>query len=185
VLHVTGDVDEAERALRTFRPPLAVLVLDPPLRGATVDEACARLINAQPNTATLALLTEPAPDLVRRVCRSGARGVFEIGISRAELHATLRQIDAGEVVVQPSLVRHLLEDRGEETPEEWRAITLNNRELTALQLLARGYTSKQIAPLLDTTAKAIDMTIERSRRRLGAITRAQAVAMAIRRGLIT
>ena len=185
VLDAVGTVEAAERALATYRPPLSVLVLDPPLPGGTLDDACARLIRDNPSTAALVLLVRPEATLVRRACRSGARAVFGTDIRAEELSAVLRQIDEGDVVIQPPLVRFLVGGEpgsahaAEETP------TLNNRELTALQLLARGYTSKQIAPLLNSSAKAVDMTIERASRRLGAATRSQAVAIALRHGLIT
>ena len=184
VLDAVGTVEAAERALATYRPPLAVLVLDPPLPGGTVDDACARLIADNPSTAALVLLVRPEATLVRRACRSGARAVFGTDIRAEELGTVLRQIDDGDVVIQPPLVRYLVggETGGAPTTD---TPTLNNRELTALQLLARGYTSKQIAPLLSSSAKAVDMTIERAGRRLGAATRSQAVAIALRHGLIT
>lgn len=185
VLDAVGTVDAAERALAAYRPPLCVLVLDPPLRGGTVDEACTRLIAETPSTAALVLLVHPDATLVRRACQSGARAVFGTDIRADELSAVLRQIDEGGVVIQPPLVRYLVGGHtggGESAPD---APSLNNRELTALQLLARGYTSKQIAPLLNSSAKAVDMTIERAGRRLGAATRSQAVAIALRHGLIT
>jgi DNA-binding NarL/FixJ family response regulator len=185
VLDAVATVDAAERALATYRPPLSVLVLDPPLPGGTVDDACARLISDNPSTAALVLLVRPEATLVRRACRSGARAVFGTDIRADELSAVLRQIDEGEVVIQPPLVRFLVGDQAGSAHAATETLTLNNRELTALQLLARGYTSKQIAPLLNSSAKAVDMTIERASRRLGAATRSQAVAIALRHGLIT
>ncbi|HEV2124697.1 MAG TPA: LuxR C-terminal-related transcriptional regulator [Chloroflexota bacterium] len=61
---------------------------------------------------------------------------------------------------------------------------LTTRELLALQLVARGYTTTQIARMLDTTASAVDRAIEQAANRVGAAHRAEAVALAIRRGLI-
>jgi DNA-binding NarL/FixJ family response regulator len=180
VLGTASTVADTEQALVALKPRLAVLVLDPPLLGAGLDDACTRLVDSHPDTAALVLLAAPTPEVVRRVCRGGARGVFRTDIEPDQLRTVLQQIASGEVVVHQSLVRHLVDgdNNGART-------LLNNRELTVLQLLARGYVSKQIAPLINATPKAVDMMIERACRRLGASTRAQAVAYAIKRGLVT
>lgn len=68
-------------------------------------------------------------------------------------------------------------DRMETTP-------LMVRDLTILQLVASGYTSTQIAQLLATTPKAVDLAIGRAVQHLGASHRTEAVAIAQRRGLI-
>jgi two-component system, NarL family, response regulator YdfI len=178
-----SSVDDAERGLRLHRPPVSILVLDPPLHGATLDDACVRLIDSHPDTSALVLIEDAKLDVVQRVCRSAARGVFGTDIGPAELHTVLHQICSGQVVIRPSFVRHLVEGGEAEDGQDARG-RLSSRELTVLQLLARGYVSKQIAPLLGTTAKAVDMMIERACRRLGASTRAQAVAITLTRRLI-
>jgi len=183
-LQTVTTIAAAEHALATYRPPLSVLVLDPPLAGVTTEEACARLVTAQPATAALVLLARPTPQRVRQICRSGARGVFETTVDPTTLVSALRQIDSGEVAIQPTLVQYLLGNI-EPPPDLPSGDRLNARALTALQLLARGYTSKEIAPILGTTAKAVNLTIERACRQLHAATRSEAVAIAISRGLIS
>jgi DNA-binding NarL/FixJ family response regulator len=184
-LEAVSSLSAAERALGVYRPPLAVLVLDPPLSGGSTEDACARLIDAYPATASLVLLAGATPACVRRVCQSGARGVFETNIEPGTLVAALHQIDAGEVVVPPTLIQHLLGNAGEPAAPPRSPERLNARALTALQLLARGYASKEIAPILGTTPKAVNLTIERACRQLGAATRSAAVVIAIQRGLIS
>ena len=183
-LETVTTVGAAERALALYRPPLAVLVLDPPLAGTPTETACVRLVAAQPATAALVLLAHPTPERVRHVSRCGARGIFDTAVEPATLVAALREIDDGGVVVQPSLVQYLLGET-ESPPAPPSGQRLNARALTALQLLARGYASKEIAPILGTTPKAVNLTIERACRQLGATTRSEAVAIAIGRGLIS
>src|SRR6185436_6788160 len=108
--------------------PLAILVLDPPLPGTALDDACKRLIDSFPGTAALVLLADPTPEAVRRVCRGGARAVFRTDIEPDRLCTVMRQIASGEVVVHPSLVRHLVDADDGGT----RAL-LSARELTILQ----------------------------------------------------
>jgi DNA-binding NarL/FixJ family response regulator len=131
---------------------------------------------------TVVLLRHPQKETVQRVWREGARGVLDAALSAEEFLAGVGQVADGEVVLQPSLVRHLMADGT--TGFEGTNVHLNDRELTVLQLLARGYATKQVAAALDATPKAIDLLIERVCRRLGAAHRAQAVAIAVRRSLV-
>lgn len=176
--HAAGSVAEAHDVLTERQPSVLVVVFEPPFPAVTMEEVCAHLITACPGTATLALVGNPAQAQV--ALRSGARGVLTTEVTPDALQSALRQVDAGQVVIGPDLLSALTL-AGSDEPDEG----LTARELLALQLVARGYTSKQIAPLLDTTAKAVDLTLNRAGKRLGAQHRPEAVAMALRRGLIT
>ncbi len=181
--HAVGSVTEAHDVLKERQPSLSVVVLDPAFPAVSMEEVCADLITACPETATLALVGNP--DQAQVALRSGARGVLTTEVTPDVLQAALRQVDAGQVVVAPNLLSAIAKGNpsvpASSAPDE----RLPDRELLALQLVARGYTSKQIAPLLDTTAKAVDLTLNRAAKRLGARHRPEAVAVALRRGLIT
>ena len=187
VLH--GAVDSARSAqkmMATMRSPVGVLVLDPPLRDVTLAGACAMLIQSQPAATVLVLLSSPDRLAVRLACRHGARGVYDTAIEVDQMQTVLGTLLAGGVSVQPSLVQFLVDgDSDEDGPGKDGSNLLTERELVALQFLARGYTSKEIAVMAGATAKSVDLTIERASRRLGASHRAQAVAIAVKRRLIT
>lgn len=186
VQDAVGTAAEAGRVLAAHRPALSVLVADPPLPDVSLTEALQRLTAEHLTTGTLVLLQQPDPRTVRRACRAGARGVHDMSISEEGLHAALTRINDGDVAIQPSLVRYLLEQDTPEGDEGGRGgATISARELTVLQLMARGYSSKQMAPLLGSTAKAVDLIVERAARRLNAANRTEAVATAMRRGLLT
>jgi DNA-binding NarL/FixJ family response regulator len=184
-----GTLSEAEQLLARHRPAITVLVLDPPLPDATLDVSCGTLIRDAFNTAALVLFRDPQPVAVQTVCRYGARGVWDTSLSPEELQDVLRKVAAGDVVVQPTLVRHLVEGRKTSARSgrgaAARESVLNEREITILQLLSHGHTSQQIGEVLATSAKAVDAAIVRATRRLGAHHRVQALAEAIRRGLVT
>jgi DNA-binding CsgD family transcriptional regulator len=77
--------------------------------------------------------------------------------------------------------------RTEEEPggAEDREIRLSRRMREVLALVAEGATDGEIALRLHLTRKTVAHYVEHSRRRLGAVSRAQAVAMAMRRGLLS
>ncbi len=64
------------------------------------------------------------------------------------------------------------------------AAALSTRELTVLQLVARGYSSTQIALLLGSTPATVDHLIDQACQHLGTGDPARAVTEAVRRGLI-
>lgn len=185
---VVGIAQTAEMALSLlaiYYPPLVVLALDQPLLDASFEEVCGRLITDQPDTATLVLLSDRSPALVQLVIGSGVRGIAMTDIEPDALRLALDEVSAGNYYVSPSLMDAVLTTNGHRQSEPTGQSVLTARELAAMQLLSRGYTSKQIARVMETTPKAIDLTIERATKRLGASHRAQAVAEAIRRNLIT
>lgn len=187
VLQGTADsARSAQKQLAGMRTPVVLLVLDPPLRDVTYAGACAMLIQAQPAATVLVLLRSPDRLSVRVACRHGARGVYDTSISFEQLETVLGILLDGGVAIQPSLVQYLLDGGSDDDePGNDGPKLLTERELVALQFLARGYASKEIATIVGATPKAIDLTIERAARRLGASHRAQAVAIAIKRRLIT
>ena len=65
-----------------------------------------------------------------------------------------------------------------------RAPLLTPRQRAILALVAAGATSKDIARRLGIALRTVDWHIARSIRRLGARSRSEAVAIAIRRGLL-
>jgi DNA-binding NarL/FixJ family response regulator len=170
----------AQELLRRHSPPFAVAVVEPSIPDISLDKLCDLLEQAYPETSSCVLLRRPERSVVQRLCRHGVRGVYDTTITPPDLIAVLHRIAAGDIAVQPSLVRYLLEPESDTSAPD----VLSPREITVLQLLARGYASKQAATVLDTTPKAIDLLVERAIRRLGAAHRAEVVAIALRRGLI-
>jgi DNA-binding CsgD family transcriptional regulator len=63
-------------------------------------------------------------------------------------------------------------------PERQSATRLSNRERECLDLVARGMRSKQVAHVLGLSPRTVDLHIARAMRRLGAVSRVQAVSVA-------
>ena len=65
-----------------------------------------------------------------------------------------------------------------------RAFGMSDGELTVLRLVAQGFTSREIAERLGATARSVGSTKGRALRKLGVESQAQAVALAVSRGLM-
>lgn len=81
---------------------------------------------------------------------------------------------------------HMYVAVGDETAETQaeRTPSLSRRQVQVLALVAEGATDREIALRLHLTRKTVSHYVAHSRIRLGAVSRAQAVALAMRHGLL-
>lgn len=100
--------------------------------------------------------------------------------------------EAAEIIVEmasaglldPVMVRAVVEASGEPPPEVEYPAGLTEREVEVLGLLARGLQTKQIARHFDVSPKTVDTHIQSAYRKIGVSTRAAATLYAMERGLM-
>ena len=100
--------------------------------------------------------------------------------------------DAAQVIVKkantglldPTMVRAVVEASGEPPPEVEHPAGLTDREIEVVGLLARGLQTKQIARHFDVSPKTVDTHIQAAYRKIGVSTRAAATLYAMEHGLI-
>ncbi len=117
--------------------------------------------------------------------RQGARAVLPAGVSPSELIAALRAVTSGLIVLHPSTIAaipHAAVNTSRAT-EEWTE-QLTKREREVLQMLASGLGNKEIAARLNISDHTAKFHVGSILGKLGVSTRAEAVAMGIRRGLV-
>lgn len=180
VIASAGTVGEALRVVREEQPRFCLVALAPPFPDADVEEACALLAATHARTRTVAVFREPTAKALRAACLNGVSGFLDTSVTPAALRRALEEVDGGDVAVQPSLLRPLVET-GRSSDDS--ATVLSSNHTRALQLLAEGYSSKEIARMTGTTTAAVNHLIERATHRLNASHRAHAVALAFRLGL--
>jgi two-component system, NarL family, response regulator YdfI len=118
--------------------------------------------------------------------RQGARAILPAGIAPAELVAALRAVTWGLIVLHPATVAaipHAAANTSRTAPEEWTE-PLTKREKEVLQMLAAGLGNKEIAAKLNISDHTAKFHVGSILGKLGVSTRAEAVAMGIRRGLV-
>jgi DNA-binding NarL/FixJ family response regulator len=124
--------------------------------------------------------------------RKHVRGVLSIDASARELSAALRAVGAGHIVVEPRVSQAMLNsgarkrptvtERSARAPGE--APPLSTREREVLALLAQGLATKNIAHELGISAHTVKAHVESIFAKFGATTRAEAVAIGVRRGAV-
>jgi DNA-binding NarL/FixJ family response regulator len=118
-----------------------------------------------PATRWLALSVSDAAEDVIAVIRAGARGYVTKTISGADLRDAVRRVAEGDVVFSPRLAGFVLDafaaTSAPAAPAEDPAVDpgldlLSAREREVMQLLARGYTYREIGGRLFISVKTVE-----------------------------
>jgi len=113
---------------------------------------------------------------IRRVLKAGAKAFLVKGSHPQQIREAVRRVAQGENFLPPEIGFKLAESMSH--PE------LSNRETQVLQYLARGRSNKEIGRALYISEGTVKHHVKSILSKLDAIGRAEAVAIAARRGLI-
>jgi two-component system response regulator NreC len=125
---------------------------------------------------------------LRQTLRSGASGYILKKAVDSELLSAVRAVMRGEIYVHPSLTRVLLDDllpstNADISNDPWQS--LSEREREVLLLVARGYTSAEIAEKINLSAKTVDTYRARGMEKLNLRSRAALVQFALAHSLLS
>jgi len=178
VVGAAGSLDEALPQVTARRPDVILLDLELP----RVDglSAIPLLAAAHPDARLLILTAYDTDERVLGAIRGGAQGYLLKGAPLSEIARAIRAVHAGETYLQPRIASKVVAALapGRKTG------TLSRREREVLRLIAGGQSNKQIARTLGITERTVKFHVASIMNKLGAETRAQAVALAGRRGLL-
>jgi DNA-binding NarL/FixJ family response regulator len=134
-------------------------------------------IRAEFPEARVVMLTTFEGDVeIQRALEAGARGYLLKSMPPRDLVAAIRQVHAGKKRIPSEVAARLAEHMGEED--------LTARELDVLQHAANGNRNREIAEKLFISEDTVKVHIKHIMEKLGATDRTQAVAVALRRGII-
>lgn len=184
VVDIATTLHDAENALDRHQPHVSVLVVDPPFPGVPLADICMRLVARYPMTSALLLFRERRPQDLVMACQQGARALFDMTITADQLVNGLERLTDGEVAMQPEILQDMMQAQTRQSDGEQVPQPITPVQKRMLALLAEGHTSKEIAQQLNVTTASVHHNLERASRRLGTRHRAEAVARALRLGLI-
>jgi DNA-binding NarL/FixJ family response regulator len=145
----------------------------------------ARLISEQvPGTRVVMLTAYDDRHFVVEAVRAGAKGYVLKSKDAEHLLQAVRLVHDGHMVIDPELVVALADELAVAKDRDVGAETLTEREVEVLQLLAFGYTNRDIAGRLFISPDTVKTHLEHIYQKLGANDRTAAVAEAMRRRLI-
>ncbi|MFL5805856.1 MAG: response regulator [Roseiflexaceae bacterium] len=180
-IEVVGDAADGEQAVRLIlelRPDVVLLDLRlPKLDGVEV----MRQVRAQtPQMRFLVLTTYDTDEYIVPALAAGARGYLLKDALPDELARAVRATMQGGASLEPEVAARLLERMAEGE----RGDDLSERELDVLRLLVAGASNKAVAAQLNLSENTIKTHISRIFAKLSVQSRAEAVAVALQRGLV-
>lgn len=165
---------EAIRQFRQHRPDVTLLDLRlPDMSGIDVLIA----IRAEFCDAKVLVFTTATGDVeIQRALKAGARGYILKSMSPPEMTEAIRQVHHGKRHVPAEVAAQIAEHMGE--PE------LTSRELEVLRHLAGGNRNRDIGDLLFVSEETVKAHVKNIMEKLGASDRTEAIAIAVRRGIM-
>jgi DNA-binding NarL/FixJ family response regulator len=171
----TTDGNEAYRKLEEIQPAIALIDLQLPGKpGLEIARAAPRIA---PGTAVVIYSGASDPAVVREALDLGVRAFVVKEGPLEGLNRALETVAAGGSYIDPVVSAGLLLHTN--GPE------LTNREREVLRLLADGYSYDEVGKQLFISPETVRTHVAKTLRKLGAKTRTQAVAAALRSGLIS
>ncbi|HXJ13716.1 MAG TPA: response regulator transcription factor [Candidatus Limnocylindrales bacterium] len=159
---------------RKHRPDVTLMDLRlPDMNG--VDTIIA--IRSEFPDARIIMLTTFEGDVeIQRALEAGARGYMLKSMPPKDLVEGIRQVHAGKKRIPAQLAAQLAEHMSDES--------LTTREIEVLRQIAEGNRNRDIGEKLFITEETVKVHIKHIMEKLGASDRTQAIAIAIRRGII-
>ena len=178
---------EALEQARALRPDLVLMDIGmSPCNGLEAT----RLIKAElPETKIVIVTVSDDDDDLFEAIKSGAEGYLLKDMSEEELGRTLTGIATGEPALSPGLAAKILDEFArvsrDGAPKEVESDGLTPREREVLELVVTGATNREIAAALYISENTVNFHMKHILAKLHLKNRAQAVAYAIRSGLVT
>ena len=183
---VVGEVGDGAAAVAMLeaRDDIDVLVLDLTMPGMDGFEVLERAKRVRPSTRVLVLTMHAGSEHVARAVREGADGYLLKDSAVQELEAAIEAVMAGRSYYSPTVQEQLSHLVRAGSPLARPLDQLTDRERDILKLVARGFSTKEIATRLDISPRTVDTHRANLMRKLGLKSVALLTQFALREGLL-
>jgi DNA-binding NarL/FixJ family response regulator len=165
---------EALERFRELRPD--VTLMDVRLPDKSGIDAMVAIRSEFPDARVIMLTTSEGDVEIQRALGTGARGYILKSMPPKDVIEAIRIVHAGKKRIPPAIAAHLAEHYADED--------LTAREIEVLQQISGGNRNRDIAEKLFISEETVKVHIKHIMDKLGASDRTQAVAIAVRRGII-
>jgi two-component system, NarL family, response regulator len=177
-IKVVAEATNGEEALELcdrHLPDVLLLDLRMPKKDGlqVISELTARKL-ARPRV--IVMTTYESEEDIRRALKAGAKGYMVKGTDPQQIRESVRRVAAGEALVPPNVAAKLAESMAR--PE------LSEREQQVLGYVANGRSNKEISKILCISENTVKAHMKSILTKLDAVGRTEAIAIAIKRGLI-
>ncbi|MBN9620092.1 MAG: response regulator transcription factor [Actinobacteria bacterium] len=172
VVGEAGTVAEALRRIPATLPDVAIL--DGRLPDGSGIEVCRIIREEQPTVRSLILTSYDDDEAIFAAVLAGAAGYVLKQIRGSNLIDAVRQVAAGQSLLDPAVTARVLQRIREGKQEDARLASLNAQERKILILIAEGLTNRQIGERLFLAEKTVKNNVSSLLAKLGMQRRTQA-----------
>lgn len=176
-MNLVAEAFDGKGALLEFREHQPdVTLMDLRLPDMSGIDAMISILKEFPNARVIILTMFEGDVEIQRALKAGARGYMLKTMPPKELVKVIRRVHAGKKHIPPEIAANLAEHFSNDA--------LTPRETEVLAQIAGGNRNRDIAERLFISEETVKVHIKHIMDKLGASDRTQAVAIAIRRGII-
>jgi two-component system, NarL family, response regulator LiaR len=182
-LELAGEAESGEAAVQLcaqIQPDIVLMdLMMPDMDGATAT----RLIRQQsPKVQVVVLTSYKEQELVQSALQAGAIGYLLKDVSADQLARAIRAAHKGRATLSPEAAQALV-NAANQPPAPGQDLT--ERERDVLALMVEGLNNTQIAARLVVSPSTIKTHVSNILSKLNVASRSEAVALALRSGLVT
>jgi two-component system NarL family response regulator len=174
VVAEAGDGRAAITAYELQRPDITLMDLRLP--GMSGPEIITEIRKRAPHANIIVITTYDADEDVYRAVQAGARGYLLKGTFAEGMLEAIRHVHAGRRLIAPEVAARLA--------DRVASPSLTSREVSVLELVARGMSNKEIGATLFLTEDTIKTHLRHAFAKLGVSDRTEAAMLAVQKGII-
>ena len=185
VIAEAGDGREVVRKALQLKPDVIIMDIGMPLLNGI--EATSQITRRVPNAHVLILSMHFDEAYITRALQAGARGYLLKDSADTDLVRAVTAVAAGKSFFSPAVARVMLDDYVQHLADkgiEDRYDSLSEREREVFQLVAEGYSGKEVASMLSISPATVETHRAHIMEKLDVHSTAELVLRAVRRGII-
>ena len=185
VVAEAGDGREVVRKALQLKPDVVIVDIGMPLLNGI--EATSQITRRLNDAHVLILSMHHDEAYITRALQAGARGYLLKDSADTDLVRAVTAVAAGKSFFSPTVARIILDEYGRQLAAKGvtdRFDTLSEREREVFQLIAEGYTNKEVADLLHISPATVETHRAHIMEKLDLHSTAELVLCAVRKGVI-
>ncbi len=183
VVAQAGSGEEAVKLAQEFVPN--VVLMDLVMPGMDGVEATRKVKNVSPRTQIIILTSFHQDEYIFPALQAGAISYLLKDVKASELVEAIRRAARGEATLHPKIAARVIKTFRSLEPEETTPfITLTEREMEVLKLIAKGNSNERIAEQLVISMGTVKGHVSNILSKLHLVDRTQAAAYAWQEGIV-
>lgn len=186
-MEVVGEAENGKQTVELAKKAGAhVVVMDVAMPDLNGIEATRKILKSNPRTRVVGLSGHANREFVREMLKAGASAYVVKSRAYEELVRAIREVTKGKKYLSPDIARGVVDEYVEMSSsmkENPAFVVLTEREREALQLLAEGKSTKDIAHALGVSVKTVETHRHNIMEKLDLHSVAELTKYAIREGI--